>query len=98
MINRNAVLSILQKHKQELNKNYYVASLSLFGSFARDEANLNSDIDLLVEFEQPVGLFEFIELQQYLESILGRKVDLGTLRSLKDRIKPQIKKEMIRVP
>lgn len=56
-----------------------------------------SDVDLLVEFDPAPGLFEFIELQQKLESLLGCKVDLGTKRSLKDRIKEEVLQEAIRV-
>jgi uncharacterized protein len=69
----------------------------LFGSVARDEARVDNDVDLLVEFKQPIGLFEFIELRQGLESILGCKVDLGTKRSLKLDLKSQVYQEAIRV-
>ena len=72
-------------------------NVRLFGSLARREERADSDVDLLVEFKHPVGLFEFIELQQRLETILGCKVDLGTLRSLKPRLKEQVLREAIRV-
>jgi predicted nucleotidyltransferase len=94
---RSSVIRILRKQRKELAEHYNVASLSLFGSVARDEARADSDVDLLVEFSQPVGLFKFIELQQKLEALLGSKVDLGTPRSLKPRIKEQVLQEAIRV-
>ncbi len=94
---RNEVLRILREQSVSLAEHNHVASLSLFGSVARDEAQAGSDVDLLVEFKRPVGLFEFIELQQRLETILGCKVDLGTPRSLKPRIKEQVLREAIRV-
>ncbi len=94
---RDVALRILHEQSQNLAERYHVASLSVFGSVARDEAGTDSDVDLLVEFKRPVGLFEFIELQQRLESILGCKVDLGTPRSLKPRLKEQILREAIRV-
>jgi len=94
---REDVLRILRIQQKELAERYNVASLSLFGSVARDEALPDSDVDLLVEFSQPVGLFLFIELQQHLEAMLGCKVDLGTPRSLKPRIKEQVLREAIRV-
>ena len=94
---REDVITSLQIHRQVLADGYRVASLSLFGSVARDEAGPDSDVDLLVEFSQPVGLFDFIGLQQRLEAILGCKVDLGTPRSLKPRIKDQVLKEAIHV-
>jgi uncharacterized protein len=94
---RQEVLLKLQQHYQELALHFGVTALFLFGSVARDEARPDSDVDLLVEFGQPIGLFEFIELQQQLESILECKVDLGTRRSLKPRIKNQVLQEAIRV-
>ena len=58
---RDDVLAKLTNYYQELTERYAIASLFLFGSVARDEASADSDVDLLVEFKQPVGLFEFIE-------------------------------------
>jgi predicted nucleotidyltransferase len=94
---RSVAIRLLRKQRQELVERYNVASLSLFGSVARNEARPDSDVDLLVEFSQPVGLFQFIELQQKLEALLGCKVDLGTPRSLKPRIKERVLQEAIRV-
>ena len=94
---RNDVLRILQKERQGLIDHYHISTLSVFGSVARDEARQDSDVDILVEFSRPVGLFQFIELQQRLEALLGSKVDLGTPRSLKPRIKEQVLQEAIRV-
>jgi predicted nucleotidyltransferase len=93
---RDEVLSAL-KHNNILAEQFGIKSLYLFGSTARDEARPDSDVDLLVEFNRPLGLFEFIELQQRLESILGCKVDLGTKRSLKQRIKEDVMREAILV-
>jgi len=94
---RNDVMRILQEKRQELVDRYNISTLSVFGSVARDEARQDSDVDILVEFSRPVGLFQFIELQQRLEALLGSKVDLGTPRSLKPRIKEQVLQEAIRV-
>ncbi len=93
---RDSVLNTLHTHRSELQQRG-VKSLALFGSVARDEASSESDVDLLVEFEHPVGLLEFIGLQQYLESLLGCKVDLGTPRSLKPYLKQEVLQEMILV-
>ncbi len=95
---RDEVLLKLKGQHKELTEQFGVTSLFLFGSTARDEAHSGSDVDLLVEFNQPIGLFKFIELQQKLEHILGCKVDLGTKRSLKLPIKDQVLQEAIRVP
>jgi hypothetical protein len=94
---KSEVIRILKEQRKELNEHFNVASLSLFGSVARDEASVDSDVDLLVEFSEPVGLFQFIGLQQRLEELLECKVDLGTSRSLKPRIKEHILREAIRV-
>jgi uncharacterized protein len=97
MLTREDVLRILHEQRQELADHYGVATLALFGSVARNEARPDSDVDLLVEFIQPVGLFHFIELQQQLEALLGCKVDLGTPRSLKMQIKDHVLQEAILV-
>ena len=94
---RTEVLRILHEKRSELAEKYGVKSLALFGSVARDEARPDSDVDLLVEFDRPVGLFAFISLQQFLENLLGSKVDLGTLRSLKPRLKDSVLQEAIHV-
>jgi predicted nucleotidyltransferase len=77
-------------------RQFSVASLSIFGSVARGEATDASDIDLLVEFNGPVGLFAFIRLQQHLEELLGCKVDLVTPDALRQEMRERILKEAIR--
>ena len=94
---RSKALQLLRKQHKQLTERYHVSALSLFGSVARDDAHPDSDVDLLVEFSQPVGLFQFIELKQRLEEILGCKVDLGTPRSLKPYLKEEILRDAIRV-
>ena len=96
-MNRDQAIRILAGCRRELHENYAVKSLELFGSVARDEARQDSDVDLLVEFSRPVGLFQFIGLQQYLESLLGCPVDLGTVTSLKSELKESVIKEAIHV-
>ena len=94
---RKQAINLLRHEQAELSERYHVRSLILFGSVAHDEAEQDSDVDILVEFSQPVGLFHFIELQQHLEEILGCKVDSGTPRSLNLYIKDQVMQEAIRV-
>lgn len=75
-----------------LKAKYHVKKIGIFGSFARDEQKKGSDLDVLVEFETPVGFFEFIRLENFLSRALRKKVDLVS----KKAIKPAIKKEIIK--
>ena len=72
-------------------------SLRLFGSVARDDATADSDVDLLVEFDRPPGFSKYMQLRIYLEDLLGTRVDLITERGLRDRVRPRVEKEAIRV-
>lgn len=92
---RDEVLAILLAHQTKL-KDFNVKSLLLFGSVARDEATAESDVDLLVEFEQPAGLLIFVRLQRYLEKILECSVDLGTTDSLKSYLQEPVLGEAVR--
>jgi predicted nucleotidyltransferase len=73
-----------------------VSHVSVFGSVARNEAQADSDIDILVEFTRPVGLFEFARLRRELEQLLGRRVDLVTPAALKRQLRDQILREAVR--
>jgi len=88
-------LTILVTHQSTL-KDFGVKSLILFGSVARNEARPDSDVDLLVEFDRPVGLFTFVRLKRYLEEILETAVDLGTPDSLKPYLQEPVFREAIR--
>lgn len=76
------VIAILYQHRETISS-FHVVSMFLFGSVARNEATADSDVDLLVEFSQPVGFFTLARLQIYLEKLLGCAIDLGTPDSLK---------------
>lgn len=78
------ILETLRKHKEELKRKYGVKEIGIFGSFARGEERESSDVDILVEFEKPVGL-EFFELWDELEELLGMKVDLLTVKAVKQK-------------
>jgi predicted nucleotidyltransferase len=96
-VGRDEVLARLAAHRQELVERG-VTSLALFGSFARDEAGPDSDVDLLVEFDRPVGLFAYIALKEYLEGLLSRTVDLVTPETLKRRLRDRVIQEAVHVP
>jgi predicted nucleotidyltransferase len=96
-MHREQVIRILSERSTELAEKYGVKSLSLFGSVSRDEAGPDSDVDLLVEFDRPVGYFGLFALQDHLESLLGCKIDLGTPNSLKPRIRASVIGGCVRV-
>ncbi len=89
------VIAALQAVVPEL-KARAVREVWLFGSAARGELQEASDIDLLIDFESPVTLFEFTRLRRYLESILHRPVDLVTRDTLKPQLREQILREAVR--
>ena len=76
--------AILRKHKEELRERFGVSSIAIFGSYARGEETELSDVDILVEFERPIG-WEIVDLKDYLESLLGIKVDLVTKNAAMSR-------------
>jgi predicted nucleotidyltransferase len=80
-----------------LTRQYNVAGLGVFGSFARGDAQEKSDIDILVEFSQVPDIFEFIRLKDYLSNLLGRDVDLVSKKALKAAIRDTILREAVYV-
>jgi predicted nucleotidyltransferase len=94
---RQTALEILKQHQEPL-RGFGVELLSLFGSVARDETRSDSDVDFLVEFDRPVGLFTFVQLKRYLESILECSLDLGNPDSLKSYLREPVLREAVRAP
>ena len=92
---RQNILKILAENSSEIESRFGVASLSLFGSAARDEATVKSDVDILVTFVQTPGIFSFLELKEYLENILQCSVDLVTRNALKKQFREQILQEAL---
>jgi len=96
MRTRQEVLDRIASHRDELRA-MGVSSLSLFGSVARGEATEGSDVDLLVEFDRPVGLFHLFDVQYRLEEILGvAKVDLIMPDALRKEFRDEVLREAIR--
>ncbi len=85
----------LREVKPMLREKFNVEGIGLFGSCVRGEQKGESDLDVLVEFSEPFGFFEFIELEGFLSEKLGAKVDLVMKKTLKPRIKEKILKEAI---
>lgn len=89
------IKEIINSHRDFFEKNYCVENFFLFGSYAKNQQTIDSDIDLLVNFTQPIDMFAFIDLQEFLTEIFNKKIDLGTINSLKEFVKNSILKEAI---
>ncbi|HUC79862.1 MAG TPA: nucleotidyltransferase family protein [Flavisolibacter sp.] len=90
------IKQVLQQLKPELSKRFHVHSLGLFGSVVRDDFSPTSDIDIIVDFNQPVGI-EFIDLADYIEQRLRKKVDLVSRKGVKDKYFKAIEREIVYV-
>ena len=92
---KERILKKLDKQKKEIQEKFFVKEVGLFGSFVRKEQKITSDVDILVDFIKPIG-WDVVDLQKYLEDILGIRVDLvlkkGLMRNKKlwKLIKPEI--------
>ena len=88
------ILTVLRRERARLFAKYGLKSMAVFGSATRDDFRPDSDVDLLVDFERPIGI-EFIDLADELETILQRKVDLATVGAVKpwymEHIEPELK-------
>jgi predicted nucleotidyltransferase len=93
---REDTISLLRSHEATLAR-FGVRELALFGSVGRDQAGPDSDVDVLVEFDRPVGMFALLDLKDYLEGLLGRPVDLVTPAALKPQLRERILAEAISV-
>ncbi|NJM26965.1 MAG: nucleotidyltransferase family protein [Bacteroidia bacterium] len=91
------VTRIIRQLKPELVREYNVAHIGLFGSIVRDDFSFEkSDIDIIVDFSKPVGI-EFVDLAEYLERKLSRKVDLVSRKGIKGRYLTEIESEVVYV-
>jgi len=91
------IIMKLRETKPVLKEKYKVKTLGVFGSYVRGEQKEGSDLDILVEFQEPVGLFKFMELEEFLGNNTGVKVDLVSRKALKPRIGKYILEEVINV-
>lgn len=93
----DCITSALRQQLPSLAEKYRVNSLGVFGSYVRQQKSPDSDIDLLVTFDDPPGLLRFIELENYLTDLLGVKVDLVMQDALKPMIEKQVLSELVQV-
>jgi predicted nucleotidyltransferase len=93
VLTKEHILNKLTELKPVLSAEYSVSKICLFGSFCDGSFSEDSDIDLLVEFEKPIG-WKYFSLEIYLEGVFGRKIDLVTKNALKRQIKDRILKQV----
>jgi hypothetical protein len=94
---RDDVCRILSDHKVELNERFHVESLAIFGSVSKGTDRPDSDVDILVSYYETPGMFAFLDLKSYLESLVGRTIDLVTEGALKKQLHDAVMREAIRV-
>jgi uncharacterized protein len=95
-MNRDQVIATLRAHKREL-RDRGVLHAALFGSLARGEEKASSDVDILIELETdaPIGLFEYVGIEQYLGDLFDGRVDVANRTSLKAHVRPSAERDAI---
>jgi predicted nucleotidyltransferase len=94
MTSREGILNTLREQRALLSQHYPIRRLALFGSWARDDAQEDSDVDLIVEVDPSIGM-RFVELAEELEQVLGRRVHLVSHRAIKTSLWKLIEPELI---
>ena len=96
-MNRQAILELLSAEAPALRKKFGIESLAVFGSMARGDDHEDSDVDILVRFDGPTTFRGYMGLKIALEDLLGRRVDLATLDTLRPEIRPGVEKNLVHV-
>ena len=96
-LRRDEALALLRAHAPEIERRTGIRPVALFGSVARDEATVDSDVDVLVEYVGPVGWTELARAETYLEALFGARVDLMSWGELKPRVRPYVEPDLLRV-
>jgi uncharacterized protein len=96
MMQKQDILNYLKSNQEYYHNQFGVQFIGLFGSFARDEANENSDIDILykIEKDKKLSMFKYLKLTKQLEENLNKKIDLVRDETLKPRLKSYIQKDI----
>jgi len=97
MKNLEEIKKKIEELKPSIKEKFKVKSIGIFGSYIRGEEKKKSDLDVLVEFEEPISLLKFIALENYLSDSLGVKVDLVEKSALKPRIGKRILEEVVNI-
>ena len=95
-MNWEQIITTLRAHEREL-RHRGIRHAALFGSVARGEAKLSSDIDILIELdpEAPIGVFEYVELTDFIDGLFPVRVDVANRTKLKAYVRPQAEREAV---
>ena len=96
-MNRSRAIELLARSKPDLVARYGVTDIALFRSTARDAAQSDSDVDVLVAFDGPATSERYFGVQFYLEDLFGRPIDLVTEKALRPELRPFVEKEAVHV-
>ena len=89
------IRDILSRHKKELKRKYKLRKIGIFGSYVRGEQREDSDVDILVDFDELPDLLKFVNLEHYLEELLQLKVDLVRRQALRKELKERVLGEVV---
>lgn len=93
MRNLDQIKKVIKQHREELEKNFKVKTIAIFGSYVRNEQKGKSDIDILVEFKTSVSLLHIVSLENYFSDILGIKADVVPKKNIRKELRETIIKE-----
>ena len=91
------ILETLKANKSKLVEKYSISELGLFGSFARNDFDENSDIDILVDFNEKIDGYDYIRLAHEFEDIFKQRIDMVSRKSIKPQYLPFVEKNLIHV-
>jgi predicted nucleotidyltransferase len=97
MLDKEEILQTLRELKDEINSDYKADIAGLFGSFARDEATEESDIDILAKFKKGASYFDLVGMSQFLEEKFNRKVDVVSVRGLRKELENYVYQDLIKL-
>ncbi|MFZ3136579.1 MAG: nucleotidyltransferase family protein [Thermodesulfovibrionales bacterium] len=89
------IKKILAEHRDELREKYGITEIGIFGSYVRGEQKRRSDLDILVEFNKPIGFFEWIDAEEYITKLLKTKVDLVPRKNIRPELREIILREVV---
>jgi len=89
------IITTLQQHKKTLHDRYKVQRLGVFGSYVRGDIHSGSDVDVLIEFYEPVSLLALVSLENYISDILGIKADVVPEEDLRVELKERVLRDAV---